>query len=289
MNEGHIYPADLDHKTPVKPEIRELWNEALKNAKSRRNKTVLKLFLSFFVLLGIAIFVGYSTHKGLGLLFFYSSLFLVVMIAGVLNLLIMHTFDYTVSEDRRSAQIEFKRVYQPISTVIKKRLKRAQTSASEDMEGCSRTVTIAVMCVFFFPLLPLIYLPIFVNRVIWLSDYKYLMSQWAPEPGQTKENSGRGTNIKPSVELAGSSPDSDDDCETYLEDSILRVFDNKLELFPDGKVACEGGVNFDAQAKIEGMTINGMTLTRTDRGLLRVHYEGADHAFFYNGSTWAKV
>ena len=115
------------------------------------------------------------------------------------------------------------------------------------------------------------------------------MSQWAPESGGTKKIINKGPTILPSVAPAGSAPDSEDEDEQFAEDSILRVFDDKLELFPDGKVACKGGVNFGAQAIIEGMTINGMTLTRTDRGLLRVHYEGADHAFFYNGSTWAKV
>ncbi|MEN8717010.1 MAG: hypothetical protein ABF384_19030 [Verrucomicrobiales bacterium] len=116
------------------------------------------------------------------------------------------------------------------------------------------------------------------------------MSRWAQESSKGNKVVERGTKMRPSVQLAGSAPDSgDEEIELFSEDSILKVFDDKLELFPDGKVACKGGVNFGAQAKIEGMTINGMTLTRTDRGLLRVHYEGADHAFFYNGSTWTEV
>ncbi len=285
MTGGQIYPADLDGKTPVTPEIKKLWEDAMRAAKSQRNWDVLKIISLIFLAHPGSFLIAAFIHPWVGIAVFGS----VIVTPVILNYLMIHTFEYTVSEDRKSARIEFKRIYQTLPAALKKSAGKARESASKDLDGCMRTVTIGFIGVMLFPFLSLCYLPVFLNRVIWLSDYKYLLSKWVPQSDGTEKRIVRGTKIQPSVAPAGSAPDSGDEDELFAEDSILRVFDDKLELFPDGKVACKGGVNFGAQAKIEGMTINGMTLTRTDRGLLRVHYEGADHAFFYNGSTWAKV
>jgi len=288
MNNSPVYPENLDLNTPVTPEIRALWEQAWKDLKRRRNINLIWMlpfmlvFPLFLLILIISLCVLYPVQ---GVVFA-----LIVCIVILLALLsIGETFSYIVSEDRRSARIKFHREWDSPSSIVREALKKHLGTAGESVGG----LVMAISYVFCFgviaPALVVVLFPGWLNQVFWLSGYRDIMRRHLDPAESSHQAIERGTDVLPSIELAGCAPGSDEEVNLAPDDSCLSVFGNKLELFPDGKVACKGGVSFDAQAKIEGMTINGMTLTRTDSGLLRVHFEGEDHAFFYNGSTWTKV
>lgn len=288
MNENAIYPATLDADTPVTPEIRDLWTQAWRKQRSRRNLALLwqiplAVVLPFVLL--VAIVSAYHFHPILGVVIGAVVFVIPPFIAAAVG----HTFEYSVSDDQSSAKIEFRRTWKSIPSVVTDAHKEHTEGAGESFGGCVMAIAAVLTFAICLPAFTLISLPGLVSQFVWLSDYRELMNRYLSESEEPAKTIVRGTNVLPSIVAAGSAPGDSSDTRAVSNDPILEVLGGRLQLHPDGSVAAEGGVKFEPDSTFENVEINGIKLTRADVGLLRVHHEGEEHAFFFNGSGWSEV
>jgi len=275
MSEKYLYPKNLDLSEPLSPELLELWNEAYRVAAGKRNRMLL-WFLPFAAVMLYLIFKNIGDHSAV---VFYAIAGVVVVLT-VVGWIRIPGYTYTVSEDRSSAQIILRREFANVGEKLVTRLRSDLEPVSLGVEGCARAIIniIRDIMILFFSIWPM---PFWViNDVFWLNDYRELIAgQTARSAVEPKASHVRGTDVQPSVKLSGTGPGG----------VQLSVLGDRISLHADGSITVGEGVAFNPESTFEGVPIGELVLTRQDKGLLRVKFEGADHAFFYNGTSWSNV
>ncbi len=284
MNQGPIYPATIDKTTPVTPEVRALWQSAYQRVSKKRWLALLwQIPIAIGTLAGLIVLTRYAPMIALTI---FIVLFLTLI---VLFVLLESTFDYSVSDDRRDARIEFQRRWNPVGATIKKGLKYYIEPATKGIGGCLEMIPRTLYGIAGFPFFGIVCIGMFFDQVVWLSEFKNIMQDHLDGDEEPKKKVVGGTRILPSIEPAGSTPNGDEESVSSQDLAISEVLGGSLLLHSDGCVATKSGVRFEPDSNFDNVDINGMKLIRKDVGLLRVHHEGKDYAFFFNGSSWSEV
>jgi len=266
----------VDADDQFTPELMVLWHEAMADLRARRNRA-LRWQVPTFVIFWLAALIGLGPSV--------ISLGIVVAVGfGLAYQAHRPNYDYTVSDDQSSAKFHLNHVFR-----LKYFVEYPMSVLSKGTKGFDHLV-FAIIAFFTLPIwwgfTSLFFAFEFLNYMWWLKGFTEWTGrlQKVVDGGDGRQHI-RGTNILPSVQLAGSAPG---DAESAAPEP-LEVLGGRLTLNPDGGLVISGGPTFDCNSTFTGFSINGISLTRQSSELLSITAEDKESTFRYDGSRWEAV